>query len=73
MEVIKKILPSASTVDWLVEAVVVIHGFNLWCIEEIKFSDEGSSDMDYQWFFYLWNGFWLEYTWKTSMSILYGQ
>jgi hypothetical protein len=30
-------------------------------------------DVDYQWFLSLWNGFWLEHVWKTSMSILYGK
>jgi hypothetical protein len=39
----------SSTVDWWVEAVVVARTFNLWCLEEIKFSDEGSFDVDYKW------------------------
>jgi hypothetical protein len=30
---------------------MVIQGFNLWCIKETQFSDEGNFDMDYQWFF----------------------
>jgi len=29
--------------------------------------------MDYQWFSSLWNGFWLEHAWKTSLSILHGK
>ena len=29
--------------------------------------------MDCQWFYNLWNGFWFEHGWKTSMSILYGE
>jgi len=34
-----------------------IRGFDLWCIKEIKFSDEDSFDVDYQWFSSLWNDF----------------
>ena len=29
--------------------------------------------VDYQRFSILWNGFWLEHSWKTSMSILHGK
>ena len=51
------------------ETVVVIQGFDLWCIEKIEFSDEGSFDVDHQWFSSLWNGS----SWKTRMSILNGK
>jgi hypothetical protein len=35
------------------------------------FSNEGSFDVDYKWFSCVWDGFWLEHAWKTSMFILY--
>jgi hypothetical protein len=38
---------------------------------ENKILDEGSFDVDYQWFSYVWNGFWLEHARKTNISILY--
>jgi hypothetical protein len=58
-------------IDEWSKTVVVIRDFNIWCLEETKFSDEGSFDMDYQWFSYIWDSFWLEHVWKISMSILY--
>jgi len=63
----------SSTVDWWVDAVVVLRSFDLWYIEETKFSYEGGFDVDYQWFSTLWNAFWLEHAWETSMSILHGK
>jgi hypothetical protein len=36
---------------------MVIHDFDLWYLEETKFLDESNFDVDYQWFFYVWNGF----------------
>ena len=63
----------SSTINWWVKAVEVIWGFDLWCIKKINFSNERSFDVDNQWFSYLYNGFWLEHAWKTSISILYGK
>jgi hypothetical protein len=40
----------SSTVDWWVDAVVVLRSFDLWYIEETKFCYEGGFDIDYQWF-----------------------
>jgi len=60
-------------VDWWVDAVVVFQSFDLWYIEKTKFCYEDDFDVSYQWFSSLWNGFWLEHAWKTSMSILYGK
>jgi hypothetical protein len=39
----------SSTIDWRFEAVMVIHDFDLWYLEETKFLDESSFDVDYQW------------------------
>jgi len=63
----------SSTIDWWVGAVVVLWSFDLWYIEETKFYYEGGFDVDYQLFSGLWNAFWLEYAWETSMSILHGK
>ena len=63
----------SSTVDWWVDAVVVLRSSDLWYIEETKFSYEGGFDVDYQWFSSLWNAFWLEHAWETRMSILHGK
>ena len=63
----------SSSVDWWVGAVVVLRSFDLWYIEETKFPYEGDLDVDYQWFSNLWNAFWLEHAWETSMSILHGK
>jgi len=52
---------------------MVIRDFNLWCLKKTKFLDEGSIDVDYQWFFCEWNGFWLEHAWTINISILYGK
>jgi len=38
----------SSTVDWWVDAVVVLRSFDLWYIEETKFCYEGGFDVDYQ-------------------------
>jgi hypothetical protein len=35
--------------------------FYVWCLKEIRFSDEGSFNVDYQWFYYVWEGFWLKH------------
>jgi hypothetical protein len=59
--------------DWWVGAVVVLRSFDLWYIEETKFCYEVGFDVDYQWFSSLWNAFWLEYAWETSMFILHGK
>jgi len=61
----------SSIVDWWVGTVVFLRSFDLWYIEEIKFYYEGSFDVDYQWFSNLWNAFWLEYVWETSISIFH--
>jgi hypothetical protein len=37
----------SSTVDWWVDAIVVIQGFKLWYIKKTKFSYEGNFDVDY--------------------------
>jgi hypothetical protein len=63
----------SSTVDSWVDVVVVLRNFDLWYIEEIEFCYEGDFDVDYQWLSSLWNGFWLEHEWKTSMSLLHGK
>ena len=63
----------SSTVDWWVDAAVVLWSFDLWYLEKTEFCYESGFDVDYQWFFSLWNGFWLKHAWKTSMSILYEQ
>jgi len=47
----------SSIVDWRVDAVVVLKGFDLWYIEKIELAYEGVIDVDYQWFSSLWNGF----------------
>ena len=61
------------TVDWWVDTVVVLRSLDLWYIEETKFPYKGGFDVDYQWFFSLWNAFWLEHAWETSMFILHGK
>jgi hypothetical protein len=45
---------------------VVIYDFDVWCIEETKFSSEGSFVMDYQWFSGVCDGFWLEHACKLA-------
>jgi len=37
----------SSTVDWWVGVVMVLQSFDLWYIEETKFSYEGGFDVDY--------------------------